>query len=1173
MRSNDPSNVLAPRDKLSVFISSTISECAEERRFAELGIRGTNHDPVIFEKLGSRPHYPRDVYLSRLRQSQIVVAIYKDGYGYIDAAGGMTISGLEDEYRSALRFSIPMLVYINRDKAKRDAKLQVLLDEIMSSEQTVAFYARASELEERIKDDVTALTTQRFFDAAVQEDALADSALVAIDRSAPPGGFIERTDIMQSLRSLAVQGGVVQLIGEGGSGKTVLLSQLAATERMPLVIASNLSPKEIFGVLANHLHSERSEPMQFATYEGARYAFASAWADSGPATLLIDDSPHIQAAIEAIRDIPHRPGRAIIFSGREAIGDVPNVELATFELPPLTSQEVQQLLRNALRSDDAKAIADVLGRTQGNPLRVRQEIVAAGRSVEALWSQLAAKARELMTYLSIARSPLEVETLLALSGDASYMAEQLFNDMDALPELVVGTGNGYQIVHERIRDELYALVQRRPERLQFAARRLAKRLAGEGRVVQAYFVLARANHPDAARVLDRASFEAARSGDWKAMVELSTVALARAVERVDNEGTIHSHLALAQALEMSGRAHEAKPHLEAARAAATRVGKAVKLDIDVMLSAYNAHHKLTQSAIEDLASLRDRLEQAGRPWQAARLSLELSATYINIHQPEAAEREARSALAGFESANDEYGTALARRNLASALVLADSSSEEADRLIREVEQSDHEVGGRRSRAWLCNVMVRKNRVARQFALAEAYAREAISIGRELGDEYLVAINGIGLGNILSDQNKYGEAIDAYNAAGVSGQRCGRHEIEAHASYLAANTYNEIPEGHPLKGDAAVRAEMLARQAIGLMRDTVADDHLGRAFEALSDALFAQRRRQEAVDALFTGASFHFRRQDRDSFERLFMTACYNAEDLPKSYLRGIYIALGMERHSAESGTRLELFYRPISDAVRALPHETILPFVGHHLRMMTDGLPPRIVRRVVDLVLRDVKSVAAESPDGQLRFLYSTLMLATGCAASLTNQDYLRIAEAVSDLTPGVYAKPERDGGAIWTVELSMPTPIAITLAPMDDSAATTLACLQLALFLKGFEADLSRDLLGGIALLSELTIMVAFVEKMPEDLKHSVLPHLVDVPCCVTRLTPGPDDDSAVPTSVFLSKDYMIGLTVGAGRGGSFQALVGLTLNEVVYRLLRGTVDLETLRPKLVRLVRRSIS
>jgi hypothetical protein len=110
LRSIDPSNVLAPRDKLSVFIRSTIGECAEERHFAELGIRGTNHDPIIFEKLGARPYFPRDVYLSRLRQSQIVIAIYKDSYGYIGEAGKMTISGLEDEYRSASRFGIPTLV-------------------------------------------------------------------------------------------------------------------------------------------------------------------------------------------------------------------------------------------------------------------------------------------------------------------------------------------------------------------------------------------------------------------------------------------------------------------------------------------------------------------------------------------------------------------------------------------------------------------------------------------------------------------------------------------------------------------------------------------------------------------------------------------------------------------------------------------------------------------------------------------------------------------------------------------------------------------------------------------------------------------------------------------------------------------------------------------------------
>ena len=259
-----------------------------------------------------------------------------------------------------------------------------------------------------IRDDVTALTTQRFFDSAASEDARA--AQLTIDRSAPPGGFIERTDIIQSLRSLAALGGVVQLVGEGGSGKTVVLSQLSAMERIPLVMAANLSPKEMFGVLANHLRSELTERMQFATYEGARHAFASAWADSGPTTLLIDDSPHIEAVVKAIRDIAHRPGRAIVFSSRQAIADVTNAELAIFEIPPLRNEEVQRLLRHASRLDDTEAVAEMLRRSGGNPLRVRQEIVTAGRSVDTIWSQLGPKAREIITYLSIVGSPLGIET-------------------------------------------------------------------------------------------------------------------------------------------------------------------------------------------------------------------------------------------------------------------------------------------------------------------------------------------------------------------------------------------------------------------------------------------------------------------------------------------------------------------------------------------------------------------------------------------------------------------------------------------------------------------------------------------------------------------------------------------------------------------------------------------
>lgn len=100
------------QDKLRIFISSRIQECKDERKIVHEAIRSLGHQPVLFEHLGARTYSPRDLYLSRLQDSQAMVAIYRSGYGYIDVTNGMEISGLEDEYRFAKQEGKDTLYYI-----------------------------------------------------------------------------------------------------------------------------------------------------------------------------------------------------------------------------------------------------------------------------------------------------------------------------------------------------------------------------------------------------------------------------------------------------------------------------------------------------------------------------------------------------------------------------------------------------------------------------------------------------------------------------------------------------------------------------------------------------------------------------------------------------------------------------------------------------------------------------------------------------------------------------------------------------------------------------------------------------------------------------------------------------------------------------------------------------
>jgi hypothetical protein len=121
-------HIESTKDKLDVFISSRLQECKAERTAARNAVAGINHNPVMFEHLGARSIKPRSLYLSRLRDSEIMVAIYRKGYGYIDQQSGMKISGLEDEFNFAREHGIPLLLYVFADSTGRDERLTKLIE-------------------------------------------------------------------------------------------------------------------------------------------------------------------------------------------------------------------------------------------------------------------------------------------------------------------------------------------------------------------------------------------------------------------------------------------------------------------------------------------------------------------------------------------------------------------------------------------------------------------------------------------------------------------------------------------------------------------------------------------------------------------------------------------------------------------------------------------------------------------------------------------------------------------------------------------------------------------------------------------------------------------------------------------------------------------------------------
>jgi hypothetical protein len=215
--------IRTPDQRVRVFVSSTLTELADERQAVRDAITGLRLVPVMFE-LGARPHPPRNVYRAYLAQSQVFVGIYWQSYGWV--APGERMSGLEDEY--VLSAGMPRLIYVKSPAPEREPRLAELLNQIRDSgDVSYQPFSDPEELQSLVQNDLAVLLSERFEMTHAGVGQAQEASASALPAPATP--LVGREREAEAVSELVLREGVrlVTLTGPGGVGKSRLALEVA----------------------------------------------------------------------------------------------------------------------------------------------------------------------------------------------------------------------------------------------------------------------------------------------------------------------------------------------------------------------------------------------------------------------------------------------------------------------------------------------------------------------------------------------------------------------------------------------------------------------------------------------------------------------------------------------------------------------------------------------------------------------------------------------------------------------------------------------------------------------------------------------------------------------------------------------------------------------------------
>lgn len=1126
-------------DRLRVFISSTIGECAKEREAARSAIRGLNFEPVQFEREGARAEAPRDFYLRKLQDSHVVLAIYRDSYGWTDEAKGMTISGVEDEFREAQRLGKDFIAYVLKTAPSRDPRLEVLVQEMMGGPHVLYFFEEGEDLEGRFRDDLTALVTDRVTRAQATAPSLgtATSTLNAIFRD---GALrVRRNALLDQVSQAATQSRIVWVTGPSGAGKTALVAEWSQEREASYVNARGMDARTALLAAAETLGIASGPELATPLFDDVRTMLIARWRNASGWPLILDDPDDADAIWSVLGACLGQSGTgSVLIVIRERPQGVSGETLA---VPGFSGEELEAL----------RAIAGVAVPANPGDLPVLLRQNAATMPGNQRFEGLDAISREILGYLSLAPVILSLSDMQNLLGGAASTATEITERIAEMDDLLMETSSGYGFIHESQREEIERHVAGRLQLHGLLVDRLSSRLARTGRSWAAFSFRRAEMTERVARLANRAVSEAVFTGSKRHLTEALDFLVDYYRLRSEKGRLVSVLMALGEARANQGRANAATLLLHDALEVAGQIGDLeAEQMIDILQASIELRRSASAAALARIRALRDTAKAEGRSDREGRLLLDEGVAYLSVNDTDAAAPVFRRAREIFESLEDEHGFEVATRNLITSLMISKEGRAEAEALRAELNVQ--EPDSPRHRAWLCNLDVPRLRIEKRYAEAEELAHEAIAIGQELGDAYLVAINQIVLGNVLRDAGDLDGARSAYAEGGKLGQLVGRADIEGRSSRLLAAIDIQAADAaeESEKRTLAARAEQYATHAAGLLADSFAWVEQAFALEERGDARRLQGQNHKAMDDYALAIAGYLRGDDLSEGERLlrfFVPYVADEEEAPTLIAKAFD---GRDDLTASSA-----WIEAMAMALSRCPSAVAPSVLGCLVRTF---LPQQSGAFWFDCLVRCLFAVDDQLARGRHRTLGSMLLLAIlgfGRHRAFSTSELLTLAGICASGSDHMVVRHRPGEDLNLVIHLGATQRLLFTVRTEATKPETVFVALVIGTFLDVFSDELSGILSPD--LLEEGAAIDVHV--FPQDVESKAVADffregLKDKPVATARIVA--KDGEEPPIIVIVRSDAMEALEAGEDRGGELEIMLARFLDEVIFVTTGKSID-----------------